>query len=351
VGGAPPANQPLSGQEAAEASTGIAFSTFQMVGGVFNAIPDLGDLGGKTAVPARVKPVIDLALEAAAIAKRRADAAARVVVPCDGSGTRDVSCTADEAGSHFTGVFVDCTSPSAGTFTTVDGTITLDVADPLACAADSFPDSVAVTITFENFSIVIKDSSDLILYSFNADLTIANAPSTPGCPGEGRNGTLSLDGTLSAVSIFEGLTLTIIADNLSITTSSAGGDTCTTTALVTGGAFISDGETSFSEVVDLTLTRTDYGVNDCLTIDGTASTNCTGGLTFDTVEPICSLEGSCPSAGVLDVTLADDTVARVAFIGAGYLTLDYPMDGTPDVTFDSCDSDSIEHCHAAAAKR
>ncbi len=347
-GGGTTATPPLAGQEAAEASTGVAFSTFAMVGGVFDAIPDLDNLGGSKAVGRTQYSAIKVALKAAAIAKNRADAATRVPVPCEGGGTRDLSCTVDETGSHFTGVFVDCViDTSQGASTTINGSVTLDTADPLACFSDSIPDSVAVTIAFNDFSIVVKDTGGVIVETFNADLTLAVAPSGPGC--DGYDGTISIDGTLDAISIFDDLNLTLIADNLVITTTSVQGKPCTTTAVVTGGVFISDGETSFSEVVDLTLTHRDFGTYDCVTIDGTVSTNCTVGLTFETISPVYTNDGAdCPYAGVVDVTLSDDTVARITFTDTGGVTFDYPVDGTPDVSFDTCDDPEIEDCNTTS---
>ncbi len=344
-GGGTPVTPPLEGQEAAEASFGVAGTTFESIGAIFDGIPDLDNLGGKAPAGRTRYSGLMAALAAADRAKDRVVASTRVPVPCEGGGTRDISCTVDETGSHFTGIFDNCViDTSGGASTTINGTITVDVADPLACFSDSFPDSVAVTIVFDNFSIVVKDTSEIIVDIFTADMTLAVEPTEPGC--DGYDGTISIDGTLDALSLFDDLNITIIADNLVLTRTSVFGKPCTSVLAITGSAFLSDGEESFSETfTDLTLTHMDFGTYDCVTIDGTVSTNCTGTITFDTISPVyTNNDADCPYAGVVEVTLPDDSVARITFLDTGGIAFDYPADGTPDVTFDSCDDPEIATC-------
>jgi hypothetical protein len=330
-----------SGKEAAQASLGVAFTTFDVIGGIFDGIP----IFGKTAPAAQPSLSLVSGLNAAAVAKDRVLAVAGGgPIPCPGGGSQEVSCTPTETSSHLSGVFTNCVETSGGYFTTTNGSITMDVQDPLACGYKGFPDSVAVTIAFNNFSVVVKDSQDVTIDTFTANMTIVMEPTGAGC--EGQDGTIRINGTMNAVSVLEALNIQITADNLTLTQTTVPGDPCTSVLAVTGGAVLSDGEETFSETfVDFVVTTMDFGTYDCVTVDGTVSTNCTGSLTYDTVESVYTNTGAdCPYAGVVRVTLGDDTVAEIVFTKGGGVTFDYPVDGTVDDTFATCDDANITTC-------
>jgi hypothetical protein len=342
----PPPTGPYTGKDAAEASIGVAFTTFEVISGIFDGIPDLGGFGPKTAPVGRPSLSLRSVLDAAAAAKDRVLAAAGGAVPCEGGGTQDVSCTATETSSHLSGVFSNCVDDTSGVYTTtINGSITVDVQDPLACGYKGLPDSVGVTIAFDNFSIVVKDSQEVTVDSFTADLTIVMEPSGAGC--DGQDGTIRINGTMDRLSLLEGLDISLAADNLIIVKSTiAEGDTCSSILLINGGAALSNGQQSFSnDFVDLRYLVKDLLTYFSITVNGTVSTNCTGALTYETILPIlANPDDECPFAGTLRVVLADDTLAKIFFTDSGGVTLDYPEDGTPDDDHSSCEDSDIAQC-------
>jgi hypothetical protein len=353
-GPAPPPPE-YTGKEAAEASLDVAFSTLELLSGIFDGLPSLGGLGAKTAPVRHPSLSILSVLEAAAAAKDRAlTVAGGGPIPCEGGGTRDVSCTASATSSNLSGVFSNCVADTSGGYTTtINGSVTVDVQDPLACGYKGFPlpDSVAVTIAFDNFSLVTTDSLDVIVDSFTADITISLAPTGPGC--EGADGTISINGTMDSFSLLEDRNISVAADNLTMEratiedASGTGPDTCTTILIVDGGAVLSNAEHSFSlSFVEFRYTITDLDPYFRVTVDGSASTTCTNTLFYDTVLPILTtFDNNCPYAGAMRVLLSDNTLAQFVFTPSGGVTMDYPWDNEIDEFYDSCDDALLAKCH------
>ena len=353
--GSPAPTPPLTGTEGIQASSGLIISTITGISSIFLPLSGIGL--GKSAesrgllVPRPLDSAIRIALASSAgEGKDRTSPAIAVLDTCPDGGTRDISCTVDEAGSHIQIVFANCAEADTSdtTTTTLNGTITLDAASPFVCLTGSVPDSVAVTIAFHNVTAtVVKDVTSQTIGSINANFSIATVPGDSGCAG--KNGTMTVDGSVAVVSLEEAIDVAAAFHSLVIQHSSAG-IVCVETFVLNGGAGIQDNTTGrqFSETFEnftVTSTHLDNDREE-LTLDGTISTNCLGSVVFQTIQSLLRIgSADCPAAGQLRVTLPGNPPGDVYFTKLGGVDFDYDADGAVDRSFASCDDDSIKACN------
>lgn len=98
---------------------------------------------------------------------------------------------------------------------------------------------------------------------------------------------------------------------------------------------------SFNVVETVTLASDGSSVVEA---DGSVDTECTGAVSFETLEPLVYPSGAdCATAGAMRVTV-DGESSRVVFTAGGGLDVDYGDDGSIDESYDSCDDPSLESC-------
>lgn len=337
--GGGPSGPPVTGEEAVQASAGVALATLTSIGTVFDLPTGPGALKVGERSPS-LREVIRIAFEAAASKSAGNE--------CSGGGTADVTCFTEDNTTVFSSTWSQCVEetglPDSSTITT-DGSVSLVAEIPDACIFKILPDSIGVTLDLD-FTIVRRDSLGAAIDSFGADVSIATEPTGAGC--EGLNGVVTIDGTFTFLDALLGEGLSFSADNLTISASSEG-DPCTSTLVVNGGASVEHDSEFSATYANLTLTHTEVAAGDSVTIDGTVTTNCVGTVVFDTIEGIIIPgDDECPIAGLVEVTIQGNTSAWISFTAEGGVEFDFDMDGEAEVIFPDCDDHDIPHCHNPA---
>ncbi|MFN8642657.1 MAG: hypothetical protein U0802_13770 [Candidatus Binatia bacterium] len=77
---------------------------------------------------------------------------------------------------------------------------------------------------------------------------------------------------------------------------------------------------------------------------GTVDTECTGAVSFETVEPLVYKKNAdCASGGQMRVTVEQGD-ALIRFTESGGIEVDYSADGSIDDTFRSCTDAKLKKC-------
>jgi hypothetical protein len=84
-----------------------------------------------------------------------------------------------------------------------------------------------------------------------------------------------------------------------------------------------------------------------VTQDGTLTTDCTGAIQYETIEPLRLTAGEepCPRAGLLRITLPDGAQSLTRYTASGGVEVDFGADNVVDQTFASCTDSALSVCH------
>ncbi|MFQ5667956.1 MAG: hypothetical protein ACE5I7_16195 [Candidatus Binatia bacterium] len=259
------------------------------------------------------------------------------------------SCRADNFG-NFTldAFFSDCAFLNGfGSEIILDGFFQQTAADAGLCSG-TFAGSLPVTFRLTDFSAEQIDLDGTITDVSAGEFVDSFLPAGEGCAGP--DGASVLDGDLF-IEIFsfsdQGELLVetdLFATELAVAQTSSGSP-CQVLLGIDGGLDVFNGLTGeefslgFSEFLILSARQADG--SEQVTLRGGITTACLGDLQIDTVQSLvlATEDAFCPSAGILEVTLPDQSVSRVQYTARG---VDFDGDGMPDAS--SCIDPSLAQC-------
>jgi len=162
---------------------------------------------------------------------------------------------------------------------------------------------------------------------------------------EASKGTMTLDGYNSDVdgadhrfARFTSFSVDLVAD----------GDPCIVHATLNGHVERrSSPGAGFSATYDnFLITEREEGTGVVLvTQDGTLTTECVGAVEYETLEPLRLAAGaSCPTAGLLRITLPNGAQSLTRYTGSGGVEVDFGADNVVDETFASCTDPALSLC-------
>lgn len=307
---------PLQGEEAVEASAGVAVSTIIALSQFWPRNP------GQT--PADV---------------------------CADGGERSASCNEVDGQSRFETTLSDCRAytPDLGGTIFVDGYYVFVFDDPYACANGPAADAPQ-TFDVRGYTWRLIDDGGNELQSYSATFTQTTTLRGEGC--WGPNQTRVVDGSIAERSTFSGLDLGLAADQLtvnvdSIPTSVFGSPDIRDCAVIIGA----DGRVAITDDANgrrfgqrfdaMTVTFLTEGEM----IDGAVANDCIGNATFETIEPLSfNRIDECPVAGLIKVRFDDAPTAALRFTTAGGVEVDYDDDGQADKIVPSCRDAALAQC-------
>jgi hypothetical protein len=346
-----PMNPNLTGEDAVEASSGVAISTVKSLEALFTTGSNPFGAVGKRRM-SETRP-FDLILEIAGArvpGAAKEDSPFRALVDCPGGGSMDSTCSGLGEISTATRLFSDCRFVEEDGEFILDGSVALAVSNPNFCETEEIPETGTFTLSLNDLSITARNNN-VTFYSLTADFTMEVENSGEGC--DGNDASIEMNGTINEFDPGEGVDATIVADELSLSVSTETmGEMCMLTMMVDGSLTATDrfGERNVHAAYDdLILTVTELPEDRVeFTIDGGVVADCLGPIEFDTIDPIIFVGGAeCPADGTIEVTLEDNSRGRISFLVEGGIAFDYGADGSVDLTLASCNHDNIRDCEAA----
>jgi len=98
---------------------------------------------------------------------------------------------------------------------------------------------------------------------------------------------------------------------------------------------------------DFRITEREDGDGVLVTQDGSLTTDCVGDLEYETLEPLRLTAGAtCPTAGLLRITLPDGATSLTRYTETGGVELDFGADGEVDQVFETCTDPDFAQCVA-----
>ncbi len=211
--------------------------------------------------------------------------------------------------------------------------------------------SLSIHDPFGNFFVLAANAFE----SFEANPGgCAQEQRDPFALGAGGDGIRTTDGTMrqivgNAGGVIADLSTTSSGLSLDIFSSPNDGGACVVDVEVNGEIAVSDflGGEQFSQAFDtFFLTETPLPDGDALLdLDGFTTSDCLGGVYMFTREPLrLALNSQCPTGGVLELSLSDESVGTIGYTTLGGLEFDFDDDGTIDQRLNSCEDLELQQC-------
>ncbi|MCZ6793149.1 MAG: hypothetical protein O7J95_06000 [Planctomycetota bacterium] len=283
------------------------------------------------------------ALEVAAtMAKASMDALGRLLdvdpppEQCPEGGVVDSVCDGRRDISVFSLNFDACEpmDPAPDVSPSINGTVEITVDQPTACESMNRVGTEETIFFYRELSVTSAGASREVVERQHFDGLVVSDELAPSAEA------LVYSGSFDFFSDGQGVDITTAAIDLSLLLDPAmgGGDQITAVSGRLEVAQMATGVTITQDYDNFVLIQSvDMMTGDrTVTLQGNATTDCLGPVTYTTVDPVVFLAGqSCPSSGLLEVVQGSQT-SLVRFTSSGGVELDRGGDGTVDKVFSSC---------------
>lgn len=322
----------LGGEQAVEASVGVAVSTLRSLPQFF-LVPAL-----------ELEPLTNGSLRTRQRITNGATGGPSEFT-CAGGGSKEIRCVVDERGETSLDISYRGCREDTGNTNTRNGSLSIEALDPDLCRTGILRDDLPFSFELSRFSSVVTDDGGAEIARFTASLRESVVPEPGGC--------FTLDGTRTVAGTFDievpnsGLDLSLTARELALEISSTGSP-CEQRIAVDGGLEVDDrarGE-RYSQTFDEALFAVSQpGGLTLLSVSGEVSNSCIGVVDFISEAPL-RIEplGECPTGGTLTLEFADGNAGAIRFTSGGGVEIDFGNDGVAERSVTSCLDASLSRC-------